>query len=243
MAEQRWVDVVVPVPVRTAFTYAWSLDREPEPGLRVFVPFGRNRVLLGVVVSVGADAPEYSAKEVLRCIDDKPSFQRQQLAMWYWISEYYMCNPGDALNAAMPGFMQLEPDDDGPYTLREQGIWSLRFALPRHDGEAVNRSFASLSRAKHQANALLRYFQLSLATEPDDNRYPWIAIEALTAEGSEVKPAHLSALVERGILERELRPLDRSMDLGEDLKLPDLSAAQAEALKQLAADEHLPKVL
>jgi primosomal protein N' (replication factor Y) len=82
MAEQRWVDVVVPVPVRTAFTYAWSLDREPEPGLRVFVPFGRNRVLLGVVVSVCADAPEYSAKEVLRCIDDKPSFQRQQLAMW-----------------------------------------------------------------------------------------------------------------------------------------------------------------
>jgi len=42
MAAARWVDVVVPVPVRTAFTYAWSLDREPEPGLRVFVPFGRN---------------------------------------------------------------------------------------------------------------------------------------------------------------------------------------------------------
>ena len=32
MSATRWVDVVVPVPVRTAFTYAWSLDREPEPG-------------------------------------------------------------------------------------------------------------------------------------------------------------------------------------------------------------------
>ena len=77
MSAMRWVDVVVPVPVRTAFTYAWSLDREPEPGLRVFVPFGRNRVLLGVVVTVCADAPEYSAKEVLRCVDEHPSFQRQ----------------------------------------------------------------------------------------------------------------------------------------------------------------------
>jgi len=73
MAEARWVDVVVPVPVRTAFTYAWPLDREPEPGLRVFVPFGRNRVLLGVVVSVRTDAPDYAAKDVLRCVDERPS--------------------------------------------------------------------------------------------------------------------------------------------------------------------------
>ena len=102
MAAARWVDVVVPVPVRTAFTYAWSLDREPEPGLRVFVPFGRNRVLLGVVIAVRPDAPDYPAKEVLRCVDEHPSFQRQQLALWYWMAEYYLCAPGEAM-AASPG--------------------------------------------------------------------------------------------------------------------------------------------
>ena len=245
MSAMRWVDVVVPVPVRTAFTYAWSLDREPEPGLRVFVPFGRNRVLLGVVVTVCADAPEYSAKEVLRCVDEHPSFQRQQLAMWYWISEYYMCNPGDALNAAMPGFMQVEPDDESTYTLRDEGVWSLRFAAPRHDSDAVNRAFTTLSRAKLQAEALLRYFQLALEAEPEDNRHPWVAVAALTAEDSDIKPAHLSALVERGIFERELRPLDRSMDLGDSLLLPELSPSQAAALQELEAEKHeaLPKVL
>ena len=243
MAEARWVDVVVPVPVRTAFTYAWPLDREPEPGLRVFVPFGRNRVLLGVVVSVRTDAPDYTAKDVLRCVDERPSFQRQQLALWYWLSEYYLCAPGEAMAAAMPGFMQVEPDDEAPYTLREDGVWSVRFAAPRHDGDAVNRAFESLARAKLQAEALLRYFQLALEAEPDDNRHPWVALASLTAEGSDVKPAHLSALVERGILERELRPLDRSLDLGDALALPELSEVQSAALTQLSSAAGQPALL
>lgn len=245
MSAARWVDVVVPVPVRTAFTYAWSLDREPEPGLRVFVPFGRNRVLLGVVVATRSDAPSYPAKEVVRCVDERPSFQRQQLALWYWVAEYYLCAPGEVLSASMPGFMQVEPDDESTYTLRDDGVWSLRFAAPRHDSGAVNRAFASLSRAKLQAEALLRYFQLALEAEPEDNRHPWVAVAALAAEGSEVKPAHLAALVERGILERELRPLDRSLDLGDSLSLPELSAAQQAALDALEAKEHaqLPKLL
>ena len=243
MAEARWVDVVVPVPVRTAFTYAWPLDREPEPGLRVFVPFGRNRVLLGVVVSVRTDAPDYTAKDVLRCVDERPSFQRQQLALWYWLSEYYLCAPGEAMAAAMPGFMQVEPDDEAPYTLREDGVWSVRFAAPRHDGDAVNRAFESLARAKLQAEALLRYFQLALEAEPDDNRHPWVALASLTAEGSDVKPAHLSALVERGILERELRPLDRSLDLGDALALPELSEVQSAALAELSSAAGQPALL
>jgi primosomal protein N' (replication factor Y) len=243
MAEARWVDVVVPVPVRTAFTYAWPLDREPEPGLRVFVPFGRNRVLLGVVVSVRTDAPEYTAKDVLRCVDERPSFQRQQLALWYWLSEYYLCAPGEAMAAAMPGFMQVEPDDEAPYTLREDGVWSVRFAAPRHDGDAVNRAFESLARAKLQAEALLRYFQLALEAEPDDNRHPWVAVASLTAEGSDVKPAHLSALVERGILERDLRPLDRSLDLGDALALPELSEVQSAALTELSSAAGQPALL
>ena len=243
MAEARWVDVVVPVPVRTAFTYAWPLDREPEPGLRVFVPFGRNRVLLGVVVSVRTDAPDYTAKDVLRCVDERPSFQRQQLALWYWLSEYYLCAPGEAMAAAMPGFMQVEPDDEAPYTLRDDGVWSVRFAAPRHDGDAVNRAFESLARAKLQAEALLRYFQLALEAEPDDNRHPWVAVASLTAEGSDVKPAHLSALVERGILERELRPLDRSLDLGDALALPELSEAQSAALTELSSAAGQPALL
>ena len=245
MAAACWVDVVVPVPVRTAFTYAWSLDREPEPGLRVFVPFGRNRVLLGVVIAVRPDAPDYPAKEALRCVDEHPSFQRQQLALWYWMAEYYLCAPGEAMAASMPGFMQVEPDDESTYTLRDDGVWSLRFAAPRHDSDAVNRAFASLSRAKLQAEALLRYFQLALEAEPEDNRHPWVAVAALTAEGSDVKPAHLSALVERGILERELRPLDRSLDLGDSLSLPDLSPAQLAALQELESEKHeaLPKLL
>ncbi|MFZ9732840.1 MAG: replication restart helicase PriA, partial [Schleiferiaceae bacterium] len=243
MAEARWVDVVVPVPVRTAFTYAWPLDREPEPGLRVFVPFGRNRVLLGVVVSVRTDAPDYAAKDVLRCVDERPSFQRQQLALWYWLSEYYLCAPGEAMAAAMPGFMQVEPDDEAPYTLRDDGVWSVRFAAPRHDGDAVNRAFTQLSRAKLQAEALLRYFQLALEAEPDDNRHPWVAVASLTAEGSDVKPAHLSALVERGILERELRPLDRSLDLGDALALPELSEAQSAALAELSSAAGKPSLL
>ena len=56
---QRYLEVVLPVPLRSAFTYAvpTSFNGEELVGRRVLVPF-RNRAMVGVGLAVSNQAPE-----------------------------------------------------------------------------------------------------------------------------------------------------------------------------------------
>ncbi len=59
-------DVVLPVPVRSAFTYRVpeALSERAVPGARVLVPF-RKRTMVGVIVECGRDARK-SARAMAR---------------------------------------------------------------------------------------------------------------------------------------------------------------------------------
>jgi len=40
-------------------------------------------------------------------LDDKPIVNEKQLKHWEWIADYYIANPGDVFNAALPGALKL----------------------------------------------------------------------------------------------------------------------------------------
>jgi primosomal protein N' (replication factor Y) len=40
-------------------------------------------------------------------LDDSPVVTGQQLQFWYWLAEYYMCNVGEVMNAALPSALKL----------------------------------------------------------------------------------------------------------------------------------------
>ena len=67
-----FIDVIVPLPIKQTFTYK---VREAEaaflrPGMRVVVPFGRNKLRTALVFGVGAeDLPEYETKEIDQILD------------------------------------------------------------------------------------------------------------------------------------------------------------------------------
>ena len=74
-----------------------------RPGMRVRVPFGRQR-LVGVVMEV-ADSSELPAdrlKSILEVLDPQPILDAPALGLLQWAAEYYHHPIGEVISAAMP---------------------------------------------------------------------------------------------------------------------------------------------
>jgi len=105
-----FVDIILPVPIRKEFTYRvpFELNEAIFPGARVVVPFGRSKLVTGVVSSVHENIPEnYQAKYIEYLLDEQPIITQEQYSFWKWISHYYMAPIGDVMNAALPANFKL----------------------------------------------------------------------------------------------------------------------------------------
>ena len=118
--KQVFVDVILPLSVKGTFTYTSSTSI--RVGQRVIVQFGIRKLYSAIVYRIHNNSPiDYIAKEVLAIMDEKPIVNIKQLEFWQWISDYYMCNIGDVMNAALPSSFKLaseskiivHPDFDG----------------------------------------------------------------------------------------------------------------------------------
>ncbi|RYE24443.1 MAG: primosomal protein N', partial [Sphingobacteriaceae bacterium] len=105
-----FAEVVLPIPIAKNYTYRVPFDRTKDVaiGKRVVVQFGRSKIYTGVILSISEKTPEkYEAKYLMDVLDNEPLIIPQQLAFWDWIAGYYMCNPGDVMNAALPAALKL----------------------------------------------------------------------------------------------------------------------------------------
>lgn len=105
-----FAEVIIPVPLKTTFTYRipFELNDFVQSGVRVVVPFGRKRILTGVVKNITEKAPKgYSAKYILELLDETPLVTQNQIWFWTWIASYYMCSIGEVMNAALPSGLKL----------------------------------------------------------------------------------------------------------------------------------------
>lgn len=105
-----FVDVIVPLSVANKFTYRVPKEMNEciAVGKRVIVQFGKTKFYTAVVYAVHSNPPkEYTAKYIETILDDEPIVTTSQLQLWDWISHYYVCNPGDVMNAALPSGLKL----------------------------------------------------------------------------------------------------------------------------------------
>ncbi|HXK76389.1 MAG TPA: primosomal protein N' [Bacteroidaceae bacterium] len=110
---QTYIDVILPLPLSQRFTYLWPIDGGSGPviGGRVVVPFGTRKYYTGIVLHIHHDVPQdYEVKEVLSVLDETPIVTSEQLKLWQWISDYYMCALGDVYKAALPAGLKLESE-------------------------------------------------------------------------------------------------------------------------------------
>ncbi|WP_010522004.1 replication restart helicase PriA [Aquimarina agarivorans] len=106
-----FIDVLLPIPVKHTFTYQVNETEAKflQVGMRVSVPFGKRKLYAAIVISIHHEDPEiYEAKEIDCILDEQPLVLKSQLALWQWMSNYYMCTNGELLKAALPSALLLE---------------------------------------------------------------------------------------------------------------------------------------
>ncbi|WP_158962712.1 replication restart helicase PriA [Myroides fluvii] len=108
-----FVEVIVPLALDPTFTYRINEVEFDfiQVGMRVAVPFGRNKVYTALVVEKHHRQPAtYEAKDIHEIIDIEPVVTTEQIKFWTWLAEYYMCTLGDVYKGAMPSQLLLESE-------------------------------------------------------------------------------------------------------------------------------------
>lgn len=108
-----YIDVILPLGVPNLYTYVVPEELVGQLGIgyRVVVQFGKSKLYTAIVTKIHEQQPNhYSPKEVQLVLDDYPVVNEIQLRFWDWIKSYYMCHPGDVMNAALPGGLKLSSE-------------------------------------------------------------------------------------------------------------------------------------
>ena len=211
----RLLDVILPLAIRETYTYAVS-DSMPLPavGARVLVPLGK-KTITGIVLREHTEpiAESIALREIIEVLDVTESVvSEQQLQLWQWIADYYMCTLGEVLAAALPAGIL-----DDNYKARTTTFIRL------HEGIDLPQAIAALARAPKQQHVLETLLNLNSETpsisplKGENKKSPFKGdLEGLSLPlregqgGSEKRllieqsgesTAIVRALVERGILD------------------------------------------
>ncbi len=221
-----YADVILPLAFGSAFTYAVPAQWADaiKVGCRVEVPLA-SRSCLGVVCRLHHDKPtEYALKDIAELIDKEPLVLPSQLTFWQWISDYYLCTPGEVMKAALPSGLKVA-DAYRPKT-------ETYLRLPAMADEAWERSaLASLSRSPRQSE-VFRHF-LSIPSGKI-SRTGFM-------EQSQCSAAVLKQLLDKGLVEACEVEVSRLHAASGPLNpLNALSAAQEQAFQSVVAqwEEH-----
>lgn len=203
--------------------------------MRVVVPCGQKKTYTALCVEVTDKKPNIGVKNI-KCIysvlDDMPMLLPQQLKLWQWMADYYMCTLGDIYKAALPAGLKAE-DGYRPKTETYVGLTE-KF----HDEMALNIALDMVSRYEKQQKALVGYLELSHWAEMSGTAIPDDIKEITQTELCNVTHCTtptVKSLVKRGILEIYQKEVGRLNTDGEftpqNAKL--LNEAQQEAYNQV----------
>jgi primosomal protein N' (replication factor Y) len=159
----RLVHVALPVPSLGLLTYRVPDDLpQPVRGARVLVPLG-SRLMTGCALGPadwpGADGgrravPGENVRDIVDVLDGDPFLPEEIVDLSLWVSEYYICAPGEALAAAMPPKAWIESE---------------RHVQITNEGLARARDTSGLRRAVLDALAhgrMVRIEKLAVAIRP-----------------------------------------------------------------------------
>jgi primosomal protein N' (replication factor Y) len=108
MTAPAFADVVLPVPVDRAFTYAVpaALADRVQLGMRVVVPVMK-RVETGYIVALHDHTDLPRVRPIIDLPDAQPVFAPDLLRLCRWLANYYCCSWGEALQCAVPAGLKI----------------------------------------------------------------------------------------------------------------------------------------
>jgi primosomal protein N' (replication factor Y) (superfamily II helicase) len=107
-----YIDVLLPLALPQRYTYAVPFDWVTliYVGQRVIVRFGGSKHYTAVICRIHHDAPVVAARLIESLADEQPIVTAQQLRLWEWMADYYLCTEGEVLNAALPAGLKLSSE-------------------------------------------------------------------------------------------------------------------------------------
>ncbi|MGM9836998.1 MAG: primosomal protein N' [Paludibacteraceae bacterium] len=215
----RCIDVILPLAISGAYTYSVPEDIPyPQAGMRVLVPLGRKSIT-GVVLD-RRNTPiqkNIALRDILCVLDQDPIVTKDQLNLWQWISEYYMCTLGEVLAAALPAGII---DED--YTLPTISYIALSPKIDLQKTQELLRN----KRAHKQLHVLEQYLRIASQSPQVERR--------LLIETSGESAAIVRAMVEREILVETKQQASRLLSYtGPIEQAHSLSPAQAKAVEEI----------
>ena len=107
-----FAEVILPLALPTTYTYAVpeNFAGKIKIGCRVEVVLGKNKRYAGIIKLLTKTQPPYNTKPILNVLDDQPLLYIQQLQLWNWMSNYYMCSEGEVMAAALPAHFKLSSE-------------------------------------------------------------------------------------------------------------------------------------
>jgi primosomal protein N' (replication factor Y) len=163
------IEVAVCMPAGGSFTYGMPAGQTLRTGMRVLVPFGRQRTT-GYVLGPGSAPPEKDVKPILAVLDESPLFPAAMIPLFRWTSEYYKYPLGAVIQTALPGGL----------TLSEAARWTL---TPEGRARLLTQNRLDPAEArilKLLAEKGLRPRELRARLGPDD---PYSVVGALERRG------------------------------------------------------------
>ena len=230
-SRQRIVKVAVPCPLYKTFDYRLTAQHRQaiEPGVRVRVPFGRQK-LIGIVIEEiqSSEVPANKLKPVISVLDEHNLLGPDVLKLLLWAARYYVHPLGDALQTALPVY--LRNNDDATPVLTE--YWQLKKSSDNPSTQPTqDEALESLKRAPKQ----LQVYQLLQSAEDG------LDAEALNLLTENWRAA-VKALLDKQLIQRSVKPALLKPDL---LKLetsnsfaPELHTEQVEAIQSIETHRH-----
>ena len=107
-----WAEIILPLALPNVYTYNVPVQiiAAAQPGCRAEVLFGKNKKYAGIIKKLITAEPPYKTKSLLNILDDTALIYPQQLKLWQWMSEYYMCTEGEVMAAALPANFKLSSE-------------------------------------------------------------------------------------------------------------------------------------
>ena len=187
-----YIDIILPLAIADTYTYSVpdSITTLPIGG-RVLVPLGKNKTITGIIYRPhqGEIDSSITVRDILQVLDDTPIVTAQQIQLWEWIAQYYMCTLGEVLTAALPAGII---DDD--YTQLTAHYVTI---APAYTQQPAQQSLIdTLHRAPKREHLFLTFLSLSTS---DYTTYKPVE-RRLLLETSHASTAVLHSLIDKHIL-------------------------------------------
>ena len=238
MTNNRLVDIILPLAISDVYTYRVSDigyrvsgngDRISENGYRVsdamligcrvLVPLGKKSIIGIIYREHEGELPaNVKVRDIEQVVDKTPIVTAEQLKLWEWLSNYYMCTLGEVMAAALPS----EIIDDNYSAATTQYIQLAPAYLAK---EAQEQLLGAFQRAKKQEQLVRDFLRLAQNYQVE---------RRVLLEQSGVSGAILRTLIDKGIFLEEERPISRLRQYRGETQLPhNLDNQQSRAIAEI----------